>query len=85
MRTTMAVSICLLLACLGCGTFKDQFNQSFDKSFRQSCRDGAIKRGAEPKIAEKYCECALEKFKETKSMDEASKACVAQIRSGLNQ
>jgi hypothetical protein len=59
---------------------KESFQESFDKSFKQSCRDGAVKKGADQKIADKFCDCALVKFKETKSMDQAAKACVDQLK-----
>jgi len=63
---------------------KENFQQSFDKSFRESCRTEAIKKGAPQKIAEKYCDCTLAKFKETKSMDESAKACLAQVKSEMH-
>lgn len=59
-----------------CGGFTEGFNKGFDKSFRESCLNGALKKGADKAVAEKYCECALAKFKETKSMDKAAEACV---------
>jgi len=64
---------------------KESFQTSFDKSFKESCRSESMKKGASQKVAEKYCNCALVKFKETKSMEEAAKACVAQVKSELNR
>jgi len=64
---------------------KESFQKSFDKSFKESCRNGAIKQGAAQQVADKYCDCALAKFKETKSMEQAAKACVAQIKPGVKQ
>lgn len=43
-----------------------------------------MKKGAEQKVADKFCDCALGKFKETKSMDQAAKACVAELKVGIN-
>jgi hypothetical protein len=34
-----------------------------------------MKKTPSREVAEKYCECALAKFKETRSMDQAAKAC----------
>jgi hypothetical protein len=51
------------------GSMKENFEKNFDKSFKRSCRDGAMKKGASQQIADKYCDCALAKFKETKSME----------------
>jgi hypothetical protein len=64
----------------GCGSFQKGFDQSFDKSFRESCRASAVKQGASQALADKYCECTLAKFKETKSMDQSTKTCVAQMK-----
>jgi hypothetical protein len=84
MRYTLAAAIVLALICSGCGVMQESFQKNFDKSFKESCRDGAMKKGnVSQKIADKYCDCALAKFKETKSMDEASKACVAAVKSDL--
>jgi hypothetical protein len=62
---------------------KESFQKSFDKSFKESCRTEAMKKGVNQKVADKYCDCALAKFKETKSMEQAGKACVAEIKSGV--
>ena len=59
----------------GCSSFQQGFNKGFDKSFRESCLNGALKKGADKTVAEKYCDCALAKFKETKSMDQAAELC----------
>jgi len=64
---------------------KESFEKGFDKNFKESCRSEAVKKGAPQQVADKYCDCALAKFKETKSMDQAAKACVAEIRLGVNQ
>ena len=71
-RLMLLMAAALLLG--GC-TAVDAFKQSFDSSFRTSCVASATKNGAAKEVAEKYCECALAKFKETKSMDAAAKAC----------
>jgi hypothetical protein len=63
---------------------QESFQKSFDKSFKESCRSESIKKGASQQVADKYCDCALAKFKETKSMDQAAKACVAEIKPGVN-
>jgi hypothetical protein len=57
------------------------FEKGFDKSFAESCRTEAMKKGADQKMASKYCDCALAKFKETKSMEQATKTCAAEVRS----
>jgi hypothetical protein len=80
MRLSCFVGV-LLLVSAGCGGFTQKFEESFDKSFRESCRAAAIKSGATPAVAEPYCECALTQYKETKSMDKARSTCVAQIKS----
>jgi hypothetical protein len=75
----------LLLTCTACDSFKQGFSQSFDSGFKESCRNGLVKKGFSQTNADKYCTCALAKFKETKSMDDAAKACVAELKSGTNQ
>lgn len=85
MRSSLAVGIVFLLTCSGCGSIKENFEKNFDKSFKESCRDGAVKKGASQKIADKYCDCALAKFKETKSMEQASKTCVAQVKADMDR
>jgi len=85
MRIILAVGIALTLISSGCQSAKESFQTSFDKSFKESCRSESIKKGASQKVAEKYCDCALEKFKETKSMEQASKACVEKVKSELNR
>ena len=84
MRFISTAAIAVLLTCSGCGRMQESFQESFDKSFKESCRNGAVKKGADQKIAEKYCDCALGKFKETKSMEQAAKACVAEIKGSIN-
>jgi hypothetical protein len=77
--------ICLTVVLLtGCGSMKEGFEKGFDKSFAESCRTETMKSGADQKLADKYCDCALAKFKETKSMDKAAEACAAQVRSTPN-
>lgn len=74
--------LCLTVFLLtGCGSMKEGFEKGFDKSFAESCRAEAMKKGAEQKIADKYCDCALAKFKETKSMESATQFCLAQVKS----
>lgn len=84
MRFIWTAGIALTLTCGGCGSMQENFEKTFDKSFTESCRDGAVKKGVDQKIAEKYCDCALGKFKETKSMEQAAKACVAELKIGIN-
>ena len=84
MRVPLAAGIVLVLICSGCESFQAGFQESFDKNFKESCRTESVKKGASQKVAEKYCDCALAKFKETKSMDQAAKFCVAQVKSDMN-
>ena len=84
MRFISTAAIAVLLTCSGCGRMQESFQDSFDKSFKESCRNGAVKKGADQKIADKYCDCALVKFKETKSMEQAAKTCVAELKIGIN-
>ena len=84
MRIPLAASIALLLLCSGCESMKENFQTSFDKSFKESCRSESMKKGASQKVAEKYCDCALVKFKETKSMEQAAKTCVAELKISIN-
>jgi hypothetical protein len=51
------------------------FQQSFDNSFKKSCQDAAISKGAARPAAESYCECALGVFKQTHSTDKAAASC----------
>ena len=64
----------------GCGSVTNGFVNGFDNGFRQSCMDGATKNGASKAQAQSYCDCALAKFKETRSMDQATKACLNAAR-----
>jgi hypothetical protein len=84
MRVPLAAGIVLVLVCSGCESFNAGFQKSFDKNFKESCRTESMKSGVSQKIAEKYCDCALAKFKETKSMDQATKTCVAQVKSEMH-
>jgi hypothetical protein len=79
MTRALSIAFAVLLT-TGCGSFTKGFEEGFDKSFRESCRASALKQGADQAIADRYCECALVKFKETKSMDQSTKACVAQLK-----
>jgi len=74
--------LCLTVILLtGCGSMQEGFQKGFDKSFAESCRTEAMKKGADQKIADKYCDCALARFKETKSMEAATQFCLAQVKS----
>jgi hypothetical protein len=84
MRLIWTAGIAGILACSGRGSMQQSFQESFDKNFKESCRTEAVKKGAEQKIADKFCDCALGKFKETKSMDQAAKACVAELKISTN-
>jgi hypothetical protein len=84
MRIPSTAGIVLVLVCIGCGSMKQNFQENFDKSFKESCRTEAMKNGANQKVAEKYCDCTLAKFKETKSMDQSTKTCLAQVKSEMN-
>jgi hypothetical protein len=84
MRFSLAAVIALLLISSGCDSFKQGFSDSFDKSYRQSCRDKVVQKGVSQQDAEKYCECTLAKFKETKSMEDAAKTCIAELKLGPN-
>jgi hypothetical protein len=81
MRFTLTASLLLLvLTSSSCDSLKESFMQNFDKSFMDSCRTEAVKRGASQQDAQKYCDCTLVKFKETKSMEEAAKTCIANLK-----
>jgi hypothetical protein len=85
MRFTLTAAIFLLmLASSACDSFKQGFSENFDAGFKESCRNGLVKKGVSQTDADKYCSCTLVKFKETKSMDDAVKACVAELKSGTN-
>jgi len=64
----------------GFSTPGSPIQKSFDKNFLSSCQTEAIKKGVTQEIAQKYCECALAKFRETKSMDQATTFCAAQVQ-----
>jgi hypothetical protein len=83
MRLTIP-ALLLVLSNIGCGTLQQSFDSSFDKSFRESCRTSAMKSpNVTQAMADQYCECALAKFKETKSMEKSSAACIEQLKSSL--
>jgi hypothetical protein len=84
MRFLLATGVALLLTSSGCGSMQESFQKGFDKNFKDTCRTEAVKKGVTQQIADKYCDCALAKFKETKSMDQAAKACVAEIKLGAS-
>ena len=84
MRFISTAAIAVLLTCSGCGRMQESFQESFDKSFKESCRNGLVKKGFSQTNADKYCTCALAKFKETKSMEQAAKACVGEIKLNVN-
>ena len=70
----------ILAALTGCAGMKEGFEKGFDKSFAESCRAEAIKQGADKQLADRYCDCTLKKFKETKSMDQSTKTCAAESK-----
>ncbi len=74
------IALAAVLVLCGCGTISSGFVNGFDNGFRQSCLEGATKKGAPKEVAQRYCECALAKFKETRSMDQAAKACLPAAR-----
>jgi hypothetical protein len=84
MRFIWTAGIAVLVTCSGCGRMQESFQESFDKSFKESCRNGAVKKGADQKVADKFCDCALVKFKETKSMEQAAKTCASELKIGTN-
>ncbi len=52
------------------------FRQSFDASFRNSCRASAMHAGNVSRaVADNYCTCALESFHKTHSMSQAAADC----------
>lgn len=65
----------VLVLLTNCGQLTEGFNRGFNKSFRESCLTAAMKKGAGMTEAERYCDCALVKFKESRSMDKAAEAC----------
>ena len=81
----MAASLVLILTCSACDSFKEGFGESFDKSYKESCRDKVMKKGLGQQDAEKYCTCTLVKFKETKSIEEAAKTCIAELKLSTNR
>jgi hypothetical protein len=85
MRVPLAAAIVLVLLSSGCESFKGSFQESFDKSFKESCRKQSIQAGASQQIADKYCDCALQKFKETKSMDQSINFCVDKVKSEMHR
>ena len=55
---------------------QSSFQQSFDASFKNSCRTGAMRSGAVTRaVADNYCECALESFHKNHSMMQAAAEC----------
>src|SRR5579871_219422 len=55
---------------------RSSFQQSFDASFKNSCRQSAIAAGNITRaVADNYCSCALEVFNKTHSMSQASADC----------
>jgi hypothetical protein len=85
MRLTLTACLVLLLASTACDSFKQGFSESFDKGYRQSCRDKVIQKGLSQPDADKYCECTLAKLKQTQSIDDAAKACIAELKLNPNR
>jgi hypothetical protein len=55
---------------------KSAFQQSFDASFKASCRHSAMIAGnISRSSAENYCECALTTFKQTHDMAKSTASC----------
>ena len=60
---------------------KSAFQESFDASFKSSCRQSAMRSGnVSQSVADRYCECALSVFHETHSMTQAASTCSQRIR-----
>ena len=52
------------------------FRQSFDASFKNSCRTSAMSAGRITQaVADNYCTCALESFHKSHSMSQAAAEC----------
>lgn len=55
---------------------KSPFQESFDASFKNSCRQSSISFGKVSRaVADNYCDCALTVFNKTHSMTEAAASC----------
>jgi hypothetical protein len=55
---------------------KSAFQQSFDASFKSSCRQSAMSSGNLSRaVADNYCECSLTVFNQTHSMTQAAASC----------
>ena len=54
----------------GCGEAKKAFDDSFDKSFGESCTAAATKSGVPVAVAAKTCQCAVTKINERFSATE---------------
>ena len=55
---------------------KSGFQQAFDSSFKNSCRQAAMRNGSITQaVADSYCDCALSVFKETHSTANIIQTC----------
>jgi hypothetical protein len=55
---------------------KSAFQQSFDASFKNSCRQSAMSSGNLSRaVADNYCDCSLTVFNQTHSMTQAAASC----------
>jgi hypothetical protein len=55
---------------------KSAYQESFDTSFKNSCRQSSISFGQVSRaVADNYCDCALTVFHKTHSMTEAAASC----------
>ncbi|HTS30128.1 MAG TPA: hypothetical protein VMH81_29855 [Bryobacteraceae bacterium] len=55
---------------------KSAFQESFDTSFKASCRTSAMSAGGVTRaVADNYCDCALQSFHKNHSMTQAAAEC----------
>jgi hypothetical protein len=55
---------------------KSTFENAFDASFKNSCRQSAMRSGyVSQDLADRYCDCALSVFHETHSMIKTAETC----------
>jgi len=71
----MRAVVLLALLTTGCGSVQQGFQKGFDKSFLEKCQTAATGKGATAVRAKTYCECALGKVHDGKSLDEAANLC----------
>jgi hypothetical protein len=81
-----SLSVAIALALVGgCSEAKESFDESFTKSFRESCVSAATAKGAPMPVADQVCGCAVRKIDQQFSSTEKATLGDDKLRPIMNE